>query len=91
MNKNEITVNGIPLIQLSEVSQKFFDRLVNLKKEIEELQTKTQQKEAAVKEISDMILEEINQIKTNSAQQSVPLLSPLSEEEKLNKDPNDQL
>ena len=88
LNKDDITINGIPLKQLSEVSQKLFDKLVVLKKESDELQAKLQQKESAVKEISDMILEEVNQMK---AAEQGPELSPVSEEEKLSEDKTDQV
>lgn len=111
INKEEATVNGVPVRDLSEAGQKFFDKLLVLKKEADELASQFQlqqagsialktlseqevelaegetladflngkageldesakqvfqqheQKQAALKEISNMILEEVNEMK----------------------------
>mgnify|MGYP003651176302 CR=1 FL=1 len=67
INKDEAQINGIPVNRLSSSGQQLFDRVIELKREADELATKHGQKEAALKEISDMLLTEVNQIKSEDA------------------------
>lgn len=56
---DEVTVNGIPVSKLSEASQKLFYKIVDLKKECDELSKRFDQKQAAMKELGDLVAEEV--------------------------------
>ena len=65
MNDNK-TVNGLPVSCLSESGQRLFEVVMKLKKEIEDLEKQHMAKKAAMEEISNIIVEEINQIKESA-------------------------
>jgi hypothetical protein len=54
LNKDEITVNGIPVKDLSAAGQKIFDKLVSLKKETDDLAALFQLKHAGSMELEEM-------------------------------------
>lgn len=64
INKEEATINGVPVKDLSDAGQRLFDKLITLKKESDELAAGYQSKQAALKELSDMILEEVQEIQS---------------------------
>lgn len=64
---DEITVNGVPVSQLSQASQKLFHKIVDLKKECDELSKRFDQKQAAMKELGDLVAEEVEEYKTQQA------------------------
>jgi len=57
----ETTVNGILVKDLSEASQKLFQRLVKINAEANEHARLYELKKTVIKEISDIILEEVNE------------------------------
>lgn len=63
INKEEATINGVAVSSLSAGGQQLFDKVIALKKEADDLAAQHGQKEAALKEISDMLLIEVNSIK----------------------------
>ena len=60
INKDEATINGVPVKDLSAASQALFDKLIVLKKESDKAAEVYQAKQAALKELSEIILEEVN-------------------------------
>lgn len=54
LNKDEITVNGVPVKDLSAAGQKIFDKLVALKKEVDDLTALFHLKQAGSMELEEM-------------------------------------
>jgi flagellar biosynthesis/type III secretory pathway chaperone len=60
----ETTVNGLPVSDLSDSGQRLFQRLIKLKQECDDLEQKFSIKRAALKELGDMIVEEVEEIRS---------------------------
>ena len=69
---DEITVNGIQVSKLSTAGQKLFYKIVDLKKECDELSKRFDQKQAAMRELGDLLAEEVEQIKADEEQTTTP-------------------
>lgn len=72
ISKETATINGVPVCDLSDASQKLFDKLLVLKKESDELANAYQSKQAALKELSDMILEEVQELQAKAETTEAP-------------------
>lgn len=58
----EMSVNGVPVTSLSESGQRIFKKIMALKEESDNLAKQYDSKQAALKELTDMVLEELKQL-----------------------------
>jgi len=58
----EMTVNGVPVTSLSEAGQRLFKKIMALKEEADGLVKQHESKQAALKELTEMVLEEIKEL-----------------------------
>lgn len=63
----DTTVNGIPVKELSESGQRLFQKLIRLKQESDDLEKKFGSKQSALKELGDLLVEEVEEIKAARA------------------------
>ena len=59
----DMVINGVPARDLSESGQRLFKKILTMKQESDELQALFAQKQSAMKELSDMLLEEVKELK----------------------------
>lgn len=71
-NLETLTVNDVPVTNLSPAGQKIFGKVVALKKECEDLEAQFNKKQLVIKELADMIIEEVNEYKLNQQTTSDP-------------------
>ena len=60
---DQMTINGVPATQLSEAGQQIFQKVLALKEETDQLSRQFDQKQAALRELSDLVLAEIQTLK----------------------------
>jgi len=60
---DQMTINGIPATSLSEAGQQIFQKVLVLKEESDQLSRQFDQKQAALRELSDLILAEVASLK----------------------------
>lgn len=60
---DQMTINGVPALALSEAGQQIFQKVLALKEETDQLSRQFDQKQAALRELSDLILAEVQTLK----------------------------
>lgn len=73
---DQMTINGVPATSLSEAGQQIFQKVLVLKEETDQLSRQFDQKQAALRELSDLIVAEVEALKvaeeTQDPEQAVP-------------------
>ena len=62
----EMAVNGIRVGDLPASTQKIFARVIVMKKEVDELKAKLEQKEAGLRELADLVVADVNDHKAQA-------------------------